>query len=362
MNNPSDSSTDPGKRTRPVDSAASEFASETELPRSDPAKSARARMGTLKFRWISAVVAGGLIVSATVVIGLPKAGQADATLGVESDPVGAEVRVDGQMRGKTPLVLALAPGTYAVRVGTDDHAKERRVTLAAAERASIYHVLRTPREDVGETGPSAALSVITEPAGGRVTLDGVDRGAAPLVVPNLAGGEHRLVVRNQGTTYQQTVTLVDGSTSTVVVGATNAAAAAGWLSVQAPLRLQIQEAGRLLGTTETDRLMLPVGEHQLTFSDEQSGFRAARAVRIVAGDTANVALQIPRAPVNVNAIPWAEVWVDNERVGETPIGNYMLPLGSHQVELRHPQLGTKRMTMFVSLNGANRLAVNMRDR
>jgi hypothetical protein len=134
------------------------------------------------------------------------------------------------------------------------------------------------------------------------------------------------------------------------------------LSVQAPLRLQIQEAGRLLGTTETDRLMLPVGEHQLTFSDEQSGFRVARAVRIAAGETANVALQIPRAPVNVNAIPWAEVWVDNERVGETPIGNYMLPLGSHQVELRHPQLGTKRMTMSVSLNGVNRLAVNMRDR
>jgi len=361
MNNQSDSSTDLRKRTRPVDSAASEFASETALPKSDPAKSGRARMWTLKFRWISVVVVGGLIVSATVVIGLPKAGQADAILGVESDPNGAEVRVDGQVRGKTPLVLALAPGTYAVKVGTDDHARERRVTLAAAERASI-HVLGAPREEVGETLPSAALSVITEPAGGRVTLDGVDRGAAPLVVPNLAGGDHRLVVRNQGTTYQQTVTLVDGSTSTVVVGGTNTAAAAGWLSVQAPLRLQIQEAGRLLGTTETDRLMLPVGEHQLTFSDEQSGFRVARAVRIVAGETANVALQIPRAPVNVNATPWAEVWVDNERVGETPIGNYMLPLGSHQVELRHPQLGTKRMTMSVGLNGVNRLAVNMRDR
>ena len=61
-------------------------------------------------------------------------------------------------------------------------------------------------------------------------------------------------------------------------------------------------------------------------------------------------------------MPWAEVSIDGERAGETPIGNAMLPLGNHQIELRHPQLGTKRLTLSVSLNGPNRVAVNMRDR
>jgi hypothetical protein len=48
-------------------------------------------------------------------------------------------------------------------------------------------------------------------------------------------------------------------------------------------------------------------------------------------------------------------------VGETPIGNYMLRLGDHEVELRHPQLGTRRLTLSVSMNGPNRVAVNMRN-
>jgi hypothetical protein len=161
--------------------------------------------------------------------------------------------------------------------------------------------------------------------------------------------------------YQQTVQLEAGSTSTIVAAASSALAG-GWLEVDSPLRLQIHEAGRLVGTTDTDRLMLPTGEHQLTFSDQQTGFQLARAVRITPGATTTVAIQVPRAPVNVNAIPWAEVWFANDRIGETPIGNYMLPLGTHQLELRHPQLGTKRVTMSVTLNGSNRVAVNMRER
>ena len=41
----------------------------------------------------------------------------------------------------------------------------------------------------------------------------------------------------------------------------------------------------------------------------------------------------------LNAQPWADVWVDGERVGETPIGNVAVPIGPHEVVFRHPQLG-----------------------
>ena len=340
-------------RGRPREAAASEFASESEL--------AAAVRGPRNYRRLAAVVVGGLLLSASVVAGLTERAVKDATLAVESDPIGADVRIDGKHRGKTPLTIALTPGTYTVLVGDGDASKERRIILAAAERASMY----LERADVDTVVPpltNGALSVVTEPAGGRISVDGTDRGAAPLVIHDLAAGEHRVVVRSQGVVvYQQTVRLEAGATSTVFAGATTSVAG-GWLEVQSPLRLQIYEGARLVGTTDTDRLMLPTGDHQLTFSDEHSGFGFSRAVRITAGATTNVAVQIPKAPVNVNAIPWAEVWFGNERLGETPIANYMLPLGSHQIELRHPQLGTRRATVSVSMNGANRLAVNMRER
>jgi hypothetical protein len=338
-----------------VPDAIEGFKSESDL-------AAAARRQSL-LRW-GAAAAGVALVSTTAVLGLRGAGASNASIQIQSKPAGIQVRINGQLRGRTPLVLSLAPGTYDVLLGEGEIAERHQVVLGDEEKSSLQYVLREQpvhASTAAAIATTSALSVVTEPAGGTVSVDGVERGTAPLVVDRLAAGEHRLVVRNQGAVYQRSVILEAGTTSTVVVG-TNLAAAAGWLTVQTPLPLQIHEAGGLIGLTETSRLMLAPGEHQLTFSDERTGFRVSRGVRITAGQTTTVAIEVPRAPVNFNAIPYAEVWIDGERAGETPLGNFMLPLGNHQIELRHPQLGTKRQTLSVSLNGPNRVAVNMRDR
>ena len=308
---------------------------------------------------------GVVMLSTSAVVGLRGGGAANASIQIQSKPVGIQVRINGEMRGRTPLALSLAPGTYDVVLGEGDSAERHQVVLGDAEKSSLQYVLRdnpaaaAPAPAIAVT---SALSIITEPAGGAISIDGVDRGTAPILVERLSAGDHRLVVRNQGAVYQRAVTLRAGETSTVVVGTSVAAAAAGWLTVQTPLPLQIHEAGGLIGMTETSRLMMTPGDHQLTLSDEKAGFRISRVVRITPGQTTTLAVEVPRSSVNFNAIPWAEVWIDGERAGETPIGNAMLSLGNHQIELRHPQLGTKQLTLSVSLNGPNRVAVNMRDR
>ena len=40
-----------------------------------------------------------------------------------------------------------------------------------------------------------------------------------------------------------------------------------------------------------------------------------------AGKTTNARVQVPDGMLNINAQPWAEVWVGGERIGETPIAN-----------------------------------------
>jgi hypothetical protein len=319
-----------------------------------------------------ASLAGGLVLVWLAAVALPGAGTSDGSLRVESEPRGAEVRINGERRGETPLNLPLAPGDYGVAIGRGDRAHERRVTIFAGERVSIYQV--TPAADLlqdedNETPPRPAdalgpgtLSVSSNPAGGSVAVDGVERGPAPIVVPGLSPGEHQVVVRNRGAVSRHTVVVQPGATSTVVVGAGTVSTAAGWVRVlPVPVSLQIREGGRLIGTTESDGVMLPVGEHQLVFSDEASGFWANRAVRIAPGETTSVTLEVPRAAVSINASPWADVWIDNQRVGETPLGNHVLTIGTHQVELRHPELGVRRVSMAVSLKAPNRLAVNMRE-
>ena len=340
-----------------IDAVWAEFPAEADLAKREVRA---ARISSYKRSSLIAAVV--LLAVAGAFVWRTMAG-ADASLRVESEPAGAPVRINGEVRGATPLALSLPPGSYSIVVGDSGRANERQLTLAKGERASVYHVIPpiALAPAAAEASARSALSVTTEPAGGSVTVDDVNHGVAPLVVKNLAPGEHQLVVRNQGAVYRRTVSLTAGATSTVVVGGAPATSA-GWLSVRVPLALEVREGGRLLGTTAVDRLMLPTGTHQLEFSNAGAGFRAARSVRIDPGATATVTLDVPRAPVNVNAIPWGEVWIDDERVGETPIGNHMLTLGEHRVEVRHPDLGTKQVTLMVTLGRANRVAVNMRER
>ena len=58
---------------------------------------------------------------------------------VRSNPAGAEVYVDGVLRGETPLVLALPPGHHAVRVGSARLEKWRATELNVRE--NVQHQL-----------------------------------------------------------------------------------------------------------------------------------------------------------------------------------------------------------------------------
>jgi serine/threonine-protein kinase len=68
---------------------------------------------------------------------------------------------------------------------------------------------------------------------------------------------------------------------------------------------------------------------------------------------------MPRATLSVNATPWAQVWLDGESVGDTPIGNLTTTVGSHELIFRHPQLGEKRVTTLVTLKEPARVAIDM---
>jgi hypothetical protein len=49
--------------------------------------------------------------------------------------------------------------------------------------------------------------------------------------------------------------------------------------------------------------------------------------------------------VSINAVPWAEVWMEGERKGETPI-ELRLPAGEHSITLAHEQMRViKRVTV-----------------
>lgn len=278
------------------------------------------------------------------------------TLSVQTNPPGAAVFVDGVSRGNTPARLSLNAGAHIIELRGRGVPRVIPVTVTAGAEASQY--LELP-----ETPSTGSLLVQSEPAGARVSIDGVERGVAPVSVGELAPGEHEVVLQTEGApAVKQRVVIQAGVTSSVLapVATVSAGPVSGWLSVKAPVGMEIREGGRLIGTTDSDRIMMAAGRHDVEIVNDTLGYRVTRSIQVPPGKVAPMNVELPQGVLNVNAAPWAEVWIDGRRVGETPIGNLPISIGPHEIVFRHPQLGEKRQAVSVTLKAPVRLSVDMK--
>jgi hypothetical protein len=280
------------------------------------------------------------------------------TLSINTNPPGATVAVDGQVSGITPLTLSLKSGTHNVELRGTGEPRTVPVTVTAGTTVSQYIELPKAAAAFGQ------LQVKTEPAGAQVTVDGIPRGKSPVLIEALAAGEHAVALDADGANVKQTVAIEAGVTASLVVplGAVDAAAVSGWVSVAAPVELQLYENRKLLGTSQSDRVMIAAGKHQIELVNETVGYRTTRSVQVTPGKVSPIRLDWPKGSIAINALPWAEVWIDGEKIGETPIGNLSLSVGPHEILFRHPELGEQRYASTVTLNAPTRVSVDLRKK
>ena len=282
-------------------------------------------------------------------------------LSVGTSPAGIAVFVDGEPHGVTPLGVDLPPGEHVVELRTDTERRRIPVTLTAGGQVSQYFEFAR----AGAAQATGELLVRTDPIGASVTVDGKYVGRSPVSVPDLTPGTHTVVMQNDSGTQTERVIIENGRTASLVVsmaGLTPKAGAAGWVRLDAPGSVQVFENGRVIGSSDFERIMLPVGRHDLEFVNDSLGYRERRTVQIVAGQTASMRLEWPRGTMAINAIPWAEVLVDGNRVGETPIGSVTVPIGSHEIVFRHPELGERRMSVTVTARETLKVGVDLRSK
>jgi TonB family protein len=141
---------------------------------------------------------------------------ASGALRVESEPPGAQVRVSGQVKGRTPLQLSELPfGTYQVRVDLRGYEPQSRdVTLEpASPAAELRLTLARPAAPT-----SGAADILSTPAGASVSLDGQPAGVTPLAGLKLKPGKHRVELALEGhETWAGTVDVAAGDTGRVEV-------------------------------------------------------------------------------------------------------------------------------------------------
>ena len=227
--------------------------------------------------------------------------------------------------------------------------------------------------------PVGRLEVTSDPLGAGVTVDGVAWGVTPLTLREISSGRHTVIITRGASSVTREVDVAIGSTSvvTAVIGPAGARAAAapadpgvanrvsssgsaGWISFETPFEMRILDRGRPRGTSRGGRLSLAEGSHELEFVNDLYEVRHRVLATVVAGRSTRVNVPIPNGSLSINALPWADVWIDGTPVGTTPLANLSLPVGPHEVTLKHPTLGERRHAVVVKAVTPGRLGISLR--
>ena len=134
----------------------------------------------------------------------------------------------------------------------------------------------------------------------------------------------------------------------------------GGVRLVSPVEVQVLEGDRVLGSSSDGPIVAAAGRHEFEFVNSALGYRARRVVNLKAGAVVSLSLPHPEGRISINATPWAEVWIDNMHVGETPLANLSIPIGEHEVSFRHPSFREQRHTAVVRFDAPTRISADLR--
>jgi eukaryotic-like serine/threonine-protein kinase len=121
----------------------------------------------------------------------PPAAVGNPTIDVISDPPGAEVLVNGAVKGRTPLRISdLDPGTYDFEVRKDGYNSYKKTV--PLDSASDY----TMKVNLPSTVNS--LRILSQPQGVTVKVNGEFKGQTPLTVGQLPSGHYEVTGELEG--------------------------------------------------------------------------------------------------------------------------------------------------------------------
>jgi PEGA domain len=216
-------------------------------------------------RSLPLTVEAGLVISHYVELAVPPPA-AGGRVEVSSDPSGAEVRIDGTVRGTTPLVITdLSVGSHKVTVSSGETVINRTVNVTQGTTASVL-------VSTGGAPSSSAAGWLTLEA--PFELDVYE--GAQLIGTSRTGrlmlpvGSHDLDLTNAALEFsaKRNVKIAPGKTATLSL-----TSPIGRLSVNAVPWAEVSVDGRPVGTTPLGNVSVPIGAHEILFRHPQLGER-----------------------------------------------------------------------------------------
>jgi hypothetical protein len=262
---------------------------------------------------------------------MPKTG----TAMLESIPPGSEVLIDGTPAGTAPLTTELKPGRHVVEFRRRDATRAVTIDVAAGQSTLgrvDWNAKRTGR-----------LQVESSPTGARVIIDGRDRGVTPLTVEDLLEGSHAVVIESSAGSVRRTAAITADRTTEIAE-----AIYSGWLHVSSSIELQISLGERGIRLDERNQALLPPGPHEIRVENPRLAYHGLYQVEIEPGKTASISVVPPRSTLSVTASAPGEVFLDGQHVGELPLIDHPVDLGTRDIVVRSAWGAERRFTTTVT--------------
>ncbi len=249
--------------------------------------------------------------------------------------IGAQVLLDGVAIGTTPLVdVEIAPGAHQLEFTAERYLSvARELEVAGAAERQALAVTLTP--------DWAVVSLSTAPAGATVFVDGMEAGTTPAAL-EIMSGEHDIEVRLAGYNAWSGKILVEPNRPQQLPEVTLAQADGRLEIASEPSEASVSVDGEFRGRTPLSLRLSPGRTHRVALT--KPGYETATRELSVGADSGR-RLQIDLTPqfgeVEVASTPNAEVWVDGQRRGSTPLTLALTAVG-HTIEVRQEGFAPER--------------------
>jgi PKD repeat protein len=123
------------------------------------------------------------------------------TLSVTSNPSGAAVFIDSLIKGRTPLTITdTATGDHRITIMMEGYVEyTRNIMVEAASPLTIAAVLtKSVPQPTTPPPPNGSIAITSIPSGADVYIDGMPRGSAPAIFPEVLPGNHRVTLSLKG--------------------------------------------------------------------------------------------------------------------------------------------------------------------
>ena len=195
------------------------------------------------------------------------------------------------------------------------------------------------------------VTITTNPPGARVLIDGKAAGESPLTLEPVPPGRHTFTMIGDNITAKRTLRVEAGKAMAIDMELFS-----GFAAISSPILLEISENGKVLGTS-AEAIILSPGRHDVRLANKELGYAVTQPIDVQAGETTHVNVD-PRGTANINAAPWAEVFVDGEKVGETPLANIAIRLGVREIVFRNPQFPDRKVVVTVTTTATANVSVD----